>query len=164
MRRTIVLLYLLICSGILFGQSIQRQSIGSMGATYHSNDLSIEQSVGQAYFTATSSNDKQAVLPGFIQPPSYRVEDASTSEADFSITVYPNPTTEVINFNVEGDFGSRVELMISDISGKRVWSATDVNLKNHQVNCMSWQSGTYVIRAMDSAGNMFRAKLIKTRN
>lgn len=102
-----------------------------MGASYHSEDLSIEQSVGQTYFTKTSSSDKQSVIPGFIQPPSYRVEDASTSEADFSIDVYPNPTTETINFNVDGEFGNRVELMISDMNGKRVWTATNVNLMKY---------------------------------
>ena len=135
-----------------------------MGTSYHSEDLSIEQSVGQTYFTKTSSDDKQAVLPGFIQPPSYRVEDVSTSEANFSINIYPNPTTETINFNVDGEFGNRVELMISDLNGKRVWTAANIDLQNHKVNCISWASGTYVIRAMDGSGNMFRAKLIKTNN
>ncbi|MBL4861403.1 MAG: T9SS type A sorting domain-containing protein [Crocinitomicaceae bacterium] len=78
-------------------QSVQRQSIGTMGSTYQGEAISVQQSVGQPYQTNSYYSNEVESRPGFIQPSQFAVEFVQ-STFQVELDVYPNPATAEVSF------------------------------------------------------------------
>ncbi len=67
----------------------------------------------------------------------------ATNKAERNVTVYPNPTTNILNVIVSED--SKLEML--DLNGKVVVAETNVNAKQHQViDVTSLANGVYMLK------------------
>lgn len=74
---------------------------------------------------------------------------------DNSINIYPNPASNFVNIELkEGKTIEKVDVF--SLTGQRVMSSPYTN----QLNVSSLQTGIYVLRASDGAGNYFIKKLV----
>ena len=157
------LLLLLFTTGLLSvceAQSVRRQSIGTIGTTYHGDQLTIQQSVGQAYQTQAYYKGNAEVLPGFIQPSGYALSFVSPI-VDIQIGLYPNPATDVVSFITDKNLED-LTIEVFNRTGKLIYREMINSLAYYKLNCSQWASGFYLLHLKDKPGNMYRAKLIKT--
>lgn len=78
-------------------------------------------------------------------------------EEKLGISVYPNPVSEMINFeNLKGE----VEFILYDLTGKKLVSKT-LHSGNSPVDVNFLSEGLYVYKITDSAGSIQSGKLVK---
>ncbi|TXF79100.1 T9SS type A sorting domain-containing protein [Chryseobacterium sp.] len=76
---------------------------------------------------------------------SLAVNDIASNDAN--ISVYPNPTSDILNIRSKEKVNS---VSVYDIAGRKI----DVKLKDNTVNVKSLQSGTYIITVETSKGKI----------
>lgn len=142
-------------------QSVKRQSIGTIGTTYHSDKITIQQSVGHAYQTQPYYKGNSELLPGFIQPSGYALSFIS-STFDVQIGVFPNPATKSISFIADKNL-ENLTIAVFNQSGKLIYRDNINSLTSYTLDCSQWAGGFYLLHLKDNTGNSYQAKLIKTR-
>lgn len=89
----------------------------------------------------------------------YRVSTGINNEKSFAVNVYPNPTTDIINFNLDEKQGM-AKLMITDLSG-RVVLENEIDLSNtNSVNVQELNNAFYILNIM-VADKKYHQKFIK---
>lgn len=155
----LVLTISLLGSKALFSQSVIRQSVGTIGATYQLTGLIIQQSIGQPYATGSYYSNGIENRPGFIQPNEFELELVNSSFL-VSINAYPNPATYTIRFNSSISLED-VTVSVFGMDGQMIFQREVQNLNDWELNCQSWVNGTYLIMISDLRGNKYQSKVIK---
>ena len=76
------------------------------------------------------------------------------------ITVYPNPTTNLVNINYEVNTADAFTVTIVDLQGKEVYTNTLYNNKGQlQINLNEWSDGVYFVNLITNQ-NVKTVKLI----
>ena len=99
-------------------QSLQRQTIASIGAYTLDNGTLIRQTIGQSYGTTSDYSNDIRFNPGFQQP-LFRVETIH-STININISVFPNPASEYINLSYTLDAKSVVSMKLINLNGQAV--------------------------------------------
>lgn len=162
-----ILFTLSFCSLIFFvqnakAQSIKRQSIASNGSSALIDGVSVQQTIGQPYFTAGFYNDEFSIHPGFQQSNLLMNVELINSTFDLRLNIYPNPAVYSVNI-VSDIIINNASLQVTDISGKLILNEKIAKLKNYQINCETWQNGLYTITISDAKNNKYSSKLIITK-
>jgi hypothetical protein len=153
----IIVTILLLSSEIIFSQAIARQSINAIGGSHQLSRTHVEQSIGQPYQTQVSGNNSVALQPGFIQPRTFFVE--YDSNRSIAVTISPNPASEGFSIRTD-DQVTNASLIITDITGKIVQNEVIDDFRIHDVNCSTWQNGTYIITLVSDDGRKNNSRLI----
>ncbi len=82
-------------------------------------------------------------------------------KAAASLSVYPNPATEVINFDIDYNKASKVEIM--DITGRLI-ETVSFNLNNAQVNVRNYNAGIYLYKVSNSEGQVVKTGKVTVNN
>lgn len=145
----------------VFCQKVIRQSIGSMGKTYDSSGLMIQQSTGVVYNTKPSYDTELESRPGFIQPNNISIDVLNSSfTKPILINVFPNPTAYNVAFKTEENLENLV-LTVNNVAGELIFSENLSSLENYFLNCKAWPSGNYFIKLIDENQRIYIAKLTK---
>lgn len=151
-----VVLFLLFSSSY-FCQSLERQTISPYGTSGSDGNITIRQTIGQPYHTATNHTTGVSYRPGFQQP-ILSIEKISSS---LSINVFPNPA--FYYFDVKADkVLYDTKIVITDMSGKTIYENSLPELTTVQVDCALWAGGAYLI-TITNANEHFTGKLILQR-
>ena len=138
--RTISLILSFVISISLCAQS----SINSAGAEATGNGGSLSYSVGQVFYSASSSS-AGAVSAGVQQ--AYEVSVATqVSETNLNIdaSVYPNPTTDFLILDVS-EIEENYTYQVTDINGKQLNTGL-INNTQTNLDFSSYVIGTYFIK------------------
>lgn len=139
-----------------FGQSIQRQTVSSLGAGNNISGYVITQTIGQSYQTQTSQSENISLRPGFQQS----IFTAEIISASIGANIFPNPAT--YSFIIElTALMENATLSVFDVSGKLIYSENILRLKKHEIMCGAWANGSYVVKVTDQKGNLISAKVNK---
>jgi hypothetical protein len=103
--------------------------------------------------TGTTSNWVSSGANASCPPPinTVKTEDLSVTALGVSQTdllVYPNPTNEMLNISFSDDYQGQVNLKLTDVSGREVWSSVifkDNTTYQTTVNLSDMASGTYIL-------------------
>ncbi|MFK5856062.1 MAG: T9SS type A sorting domain-containing protein, partial [Bacteroidota bacterium] len=68
------------------------------------------------------------------------------------VSVYPNPTSDLINIHISNEISGNANLVITDMSGKMVLNSTIVN-SEVTLNSSDFNSGLYFVTVI---GDNFR--------
>ena len=97
---------------------------------------------------AWSGNDKTTY---------YYVNTASVNNANVTnVSIYPNPTTNIVNVNFNDTSFNIKQINIYDVLGKKV-----LQTSNKQINIQHLEKGVYNIEITSTKGNLIRKKIIK---
>jgi|TARA_B110000908_G_scaffold135866_1_gene160856 hypothetical protein len=142
----------------LFGQNIHHQMISSQGKTSVTNSgIIVKHTVGQLSATGNFSGSV-AVQQGFQQS---LWAIYLTSSEKIHITTYPNPFTEVVNFNTISIKSGKIAVRIFDINGKLVYLKEQLITNNQcALNLSKLSIGTYLVRLSTKELNYY-TKIIK---
>ncbi|QOW09891.1 T9SS type A sorting domain-containing protein [Kaistella flava (ex Peng et al. 2021)] len=84
----------------------------------------------------------------------------STKEIDhLEIQIYPNPATTEININFKKTIKENVNIILTDISGKILYSKEFLNKQNIKINTSEFAKGNYIL-SIKSDQKTFNKKII----
>ncbi|GAL68869.1 hypothetical protein JCM19301_2080 [Jejuia pallidilutea] len=75
-----------------------------------------------------------------------------------SFSIYPNPTSGLLNISCKDEIK---KIIISDITGKTIYSKSNVDLKESTINISKFQSGIYVVSVETNSGETKNIKIVK---
>lgn len=153
----------LFISGILlfvgaFSLSAQSGPVASGGNGTGSGG-SVSYSIGQIdYISATGSGGN--INEGLQQPYeifTFGVEDPSVS---LELTLYPNPTTSLVNLKIEKDNLSDLVFKLFDSNGKEILNQ-NISNQTTLINLETYHAGTYILQVIQSQKPIQSFKIIK---
>lgn len=157
--------YLLLFFSITFqGQVLHHQMISSQGHTAQTPDgLIIKQTIGQQSLAGTNGSD-YIVMQGFQQSQwgkyiaSSKIEEAS----GISVTTYPNPFTETVNFQFSEAVTDVVSISIFDVSGRLVYRQERIPISTMlTITLLNLPSTTYLVQLRTPKFNYYTQILKK---
>jgi hypothetical protein len=80
---------------------------------------------------------------------------------NYSITIYPNPSIDIINIEMENTLEKDISIEIVSIDGKKIKSLTTVNKDITPIDISSLSSGLYLINFYANNALISSKKLIK---
>lgn len=140
---------------VAYAQSLQRQSIGSLGGASYTDGMLIQHTVGQPYATNTYYDDGVSYRPGFQQP----VFKVSLIKASLSMDVFPNPATSWVTLKSSKTLKNAL-FQVLDLNGKLVFKESFTEFTTYTLKCDDWSNGTYLLSLTDQSGNNYSSKLI----
>lgn len=127
-KQLMMLLLCTICHSAVSQVQLERSVVASGGATASAPGLTISFTIGEPV-TTTLSGGTSWLTQGFQQPDLISVGLWELPSSNVSISLYPNPFQNQLNFSVSGANTGRLYVEIFDIAGKTVlgreWYATD---------------------------------------
>jgi hypothetical protein len=76
------------------------------------------------------------------------------------VKIYPNPTSNIVNIEIEGTLNKSVQISVKDISGRVVLQQT-LSADNSTINMSSMTGGLYILEAQFADGQKQSFKLVK---
>jgi hypothetical protein len=149
MKRKILLFTMILFAVSVGAQQIKQEVIASAGGFNKSadNTLSISWTLGETIIPTFTSQDGTLILThGFQQKLIITAIEENLGDP-VKVTIYPNPTSEMINIQFETATDKEISLILLDAQGKLV--KTDVietSVINKTVNLQDLPAGVYYVR------------------
>lgn len=123
-------------------QTVNSELVSTSGDHFGNNDYQIEWSVGECV-TATHVSNEYRLSQGFHQS-TYVVTLLEDLRSDFEISVYPNPTSDIIFLGIEDVLLKGLYYTVHDISG-RTLDQNRINSTKQTIDFANYSLGTYSI-------------------
>jgi hypothetical protein len=130
-----------------YAQSIAPQSVNSGGAEMTQANGSVSFTVGELVVLSQTDSNGNTLSGGFTAGATLTtLSIQETDVAVLDVKVYPNPTTELINIQINHSTLDQVVVTITDLQGKEVYSGKYAGISNViGINTASYATGTYVL-------------------
>ena len=129
------------------------------GITHNAKMVVVDDSGNLTEFQDIDNLDYQ-ITSEFTNPSSFAIVTAGdaflsseTIDGQMSISIFPNPTSSILNINYEGE----LNISMYNILGKLILETND-----KQINLSKYRSGTYILHVQNlKSGNSTNFKIIK---
>lgn len=154
MKKIIFTLFPFAAAAVVNAQSISPQVIASAGTHYSNGSAQLSWTVGEPVIT-TVSNGNNIITQGFHQTLLNITSVEEQSVAGVNVTVFPNPTSELVNINLVNNLKD-LQLDLYDMAGKllqaRKIGAAEGNV---QISMTDYARANYLLRiyAIDGSVN-----------
>ena len=130
-----------------YTQSIAPQSVNSGGTKMTQANGSLCFTVGELVVLSQTDSDGNTLGGGFTAGATLTtLSIQETDAAVLDVKVYPNPTTELVNIQINHSTIEKVVVTISDLQGKEVYNGKYAGISNViGINTSSYVTGTYVL-------------------
>jgi len=133
------------------GASLQGYSMISLKSDFTLGEIAIE----------TISSEDFMLTQGFHQPGLGII--SLTEDPHSRISIYPNPTTDLLNLELMEFNDEYVSVNILDLSGKKVYAErVSTNVKKHQINTSFLNLGSYLLEIVgEKQKDIFKIQKLK---
>jgi hypothetical protein len=137
----------MIMGTISYAQSIAPQSVNSSGTKMTQSNGSLSFTVGELVVLSQTDVEGNTLGGGFtVGATLTTVIIQETDAASMDVNVYPNPTTELINIQINHSTIDQIVISITDLQGKEVYSGKYAGISNViGINTASYATGTYML-------------------
>ena len=153
--KTIMLFLLLLCSCGLWAQHV----VSTSGDTFSNSGGSISYTIGEGVAQTLTKGDK-TITQGFHQTIVSIAVITALKELDFSISVFPNPTTDQVKLRVGKEELSGLQYQLFDINGKLI-SKKNLESNDTSVPFQYLPVGSYILQVLDGKLELKTFKIIK---
>lgn len=136
MKKKTLLVGLFVSSISLSAQEV----ISTQGDSYDNGTNTIDFTIGEPVIETVSDGTNDATQ-GFHQT-NLTITNIEDLDVNFSVNIYPNPTSDVINLTIEKY--EKIIFQIYDMGGKLVEEATLTSTTTN-VNVSDYSKGTYML-------------------
>lgn len=137
-------------SNMLLGQSLKRQSIGSLGSSnFSKGDLYIHLTVGQVY---QNNSHEGAIRVGYEQKLEKEKLPQKSAMEEVKVNTFPNPATSEINIDLLNEINEG-QIKIFDINGRLVYEEKIEQVQYLTLNINNLTSGIYQANIIPLEGN-----------
>ena len=137
----------MIMGTISYAQSIAPQSVNSSGTKMTQSNGSLSFTVGELVVLSQTDVEGNTLGGGFtVGATLTTVIIQETDAASMDVNVYPNPTTELINIQINHSTADQIVISITDLHGKEVYSGKYAGISNViGINTASYATGAYML-------------------
>ena len=137
---------LLMCT-LSYAQSIAPQSVNSGGTKMSQSNGSLSFTVGELVVLNLSDSEGNTLGGGFTAGATLTTVSIHETDATLlDIKVFPNPTSDLVNIQINHSTIDQVLLTITDLQGKEVYNGKYAGISNViGINTASYATGTYVL-------------------
>ena len=130
-----------------YAQSIAPQSVNSSGTKMSQANGSLSFTVGELVVQSQTDSQGNTLGGGFTAGATLTmVSIQETDAAVLDVKVYPNPTTELVNIQINRSILDQVVITITDLQGKEVYNGKYAGISNViGINTASYATGTYIL-------------------
>ena len=130
-----------------YAQSIAPQSVNSGGTKMSQANGSLIFTVGELVVLSQSDSQGNTLGGGFTAGATLTtVSIQETDAALLDVSVFPNPTSELVNIRINHSNIEQVFVSIADLQGKVVYSGLYAGISNTiGINTSAYATGTYVL-------------------
>jgi hypothetical protein len=130
-----------------YAQSIAPQSVNSGGTKMTQANGSLSFTVGELVVLSHTDSEGNTLSGGFTAGASMTtVSIKDTDAAVLDVNVYPNPTSELVNIQINHSTLDHVVVTITDSQGKEVYSGKYAGVSNViGINTASYAIGNYLL-------------------
>jgi len=145
MKSTFLLLFTIMWIGHVHAQSTSPEVVASAGDTFQGNNVRIEWTLGELAIT-TVQNASQQITQGFHQP-YYTITSVDELPKNIGqISVFPNPTSEVIKMRLNFSQHQKVQIRLTDTQGHILLTKENFGqIINNHADISDLPSGTYFL-------------------
>ena len=158
-RNTLIIISLLLGLAVN-AQQIKQEVIASAGGYNKSadNSISISWTLGETIIPTFTSDDGSLILTHGFQQRLIITTVEENLEDLVQVTIYPNPTSEMINIQFQTSPDKEILVYLLDASGKLVKTdKIDVATLNKTINMQDLPAGMYYIRLIkDRLVNVYK--------
>jgi hypothetical protein len=130
-----------------YAQSIAPQSVNSSGTKMSQANGSLSFTVGELLVLSQTDSQGNTLGGGFTAGATLTtVSIQETDAAVLDLSVFPNPTSDLVNIRINHSSIDQVLVSITDLQGKEVYSGLYAGVSNTiGINTASYAPGTYVL-------------------
>ena len=141
----LLFLLLVFWTTTLFAQSSSPEIISSSGGTGQGTSIQIDWTLGELAIT-TIQNSAHQITQGFHQP-NYIITSVEELPQEIGkITIYPNPTSDWLEFNLDFTQNEKVQIQLINMQGKVIWTISKQGMKiTEKTNLAELPSATYFL-------------------
>ena len=141
----------------MYSQSLHHSSLGASGCVKKLNKVIVSQSIGQQSVSGVYKTHKLSIQQGFQQSLNEFIEIDN-----ISISLYPNPTSDIVYFSFNQHIKIPFKLEICDVMGKIIsvidFEPSDKNIYSMSIKEMA--NSVYLIK-VNVGHKKFYSKIIK---
>jgi hypothetical protein len=137
----------MLLSSISYAQSIAPQSVNSGGTKMTQANSSLSFTVGELVVLSQTDSDGNTIGGGFTAGATLTTMSIKeTDAAVLDVSVFPNPTSDLVNIRINHSSIEQVVVSITDLQGKEVYNGLYAGISNViGINTASYATGTYVL-------------------
>ena len=130
-----------------YAQSIAPQSVNSVGTKMTQANGSLSFTVGELVVITRTDSQGNTLGGGFTAGAMLTTMNIKETDATvLDVKVYPNPTTELVNIQINHSTIDQVVVTITDLQGKEIYYGKYACISNViGINTASYPTGTYVL-------------------
>lgn len=154
----------LLMGSISYSQSIAPQSVNNSGSTMSQSNGSLSFTVGELTVQSQTDSQGNTLGSGFTAGASLTTMSVQeTNAAILDVKVYPNPTTELVNIQINHSTVDQVIVTVADLEGKEVYSGKYLGIANViGINTSSYATGSYLLTLKNTSNQLLGTyKIIK---
>lgn len=155
---------MLLVGTVSYAQSIAPQSINSSGAKMSQSNGSLSFTVGELVVITQTDNQGNTLGSGFTSSSTITTSSIqATDPSVLDVSVFPNPTSELLNIRINHAALEQVFVSITDLQGKEVYSGKYAGIANTiGVNTAGYAPGDYVLSLKNNNNELLgNYKIIK---
>lgn len=149
-------LMLIAILGLTFYGLQAQESVNISGGDAAGSGGKVAYSIGQVVYTTIYGEDGK-IFQGVQQP--YEILEVSAieelNENNYNISVFPNPTSDLITISIEGMDNPYAELQVYDMMGKLLMSKTMSDTQT-QLDFNNLTPATYFVKIMLKEDGIFQ--------
>jgi hypothetical protein len=149
-----ILLHLILCCSMLQAQQV----VATQGGTFSNSNGTMSFTIGEGV-AQTLTGDAKALTQGFQQS-GISVSVLGEPDPGFSITVYPNPATEILNLKIVREDLGDLQYVVFDINGIIIIQKK-VEAMETTIDLKQLSKGIYIIRIREGLTELKSFKIIK---
>ena len=130
-----------------YAQSIAPQSLNSSGTKMTQANGSLSFTVGELVVESQTDSQGNTLGGGFTSGSTLTTVNVKEIDAAIlDVKVYPNPTTELVNIQINHSTIDQVVITVTDLQGKQVYNGKYAAISNViGINTAAYTKGTYIL-------------------
>jgi hypothetical protein len=141
-----------------FAQSLAPQAVNTVGVKFTQANGSLNFTVGELVVKNQTDANGNTLGSGFTNAATGSTTVLSVNTPDkgiLNVSVYPNPTTDLITVDVVSTTLSRLVVEITDLQGKTISSSQYAGISNKiGISTAAYAAGTYLLLLKNENGNL----------
>jgi len=156
MKKTILLFsFYIMAFGICFGQTIISDVTATAGDYSVGSNINLSWTVG-IIVTETFTGTGSTLAQGF-QAGTYKITIIEEKpDISYQISIYPNPTDDLINIVIQTDEIPHLKIELIDINGKQLLFK-EINNNNSQIRLSKYPNSIYFLKIYDSNNGFMKS-------
>jgi hypothetical protein len=134
---------------LILGASLQSQAQTAFSASSHSATIQgnkYEYTIGEMTLVSTERNSHLIITQGYLQPTEgNKPTDLDNANSLQNIKVYPNPTQDVVNFEMLEDMKGSISYQLYDVAGKVLLKNDLDQAQRFTIDMQSYAIGNYYV-------------------